>query len=309
MPPEAYRDREQLGPHSDLFALAATLYFLLSGRMPFQAKDEFGWMFVVAGDLEQQAPRLTEVCSGISSGLSDIVAQGLQKKIPERYAEALDMKRDLEEHIKSACSTTLPENWRAMSSPWQDVDLAEVERGAPEFKEVLDLFHATCSRGKWHVARVDRVQSLPQHDIYETHKRTIEARGRPHGANEKRLFHGTDKVTMHKINRNSFDRSYCGKNATAYGKGVYFAVEASYSISDTYSRPDEQGNKYMYLARVAVGEFCQGDSNMRFPPPQPGTGDLLPYDTTVDNVGQPSMYVAYHDAQAYPEYLLTICRQ
>ena len=114
---------------------------------------------------------------------------------------------------------------------------------------------------------------------------------------------------MHKINRNSFDRSYCGKNATAYGKGVYFAVEASYSISDTYSRPDEQGNKYMYLARVAVGEFCQGDSNMRFPPPQPGTGDLLPYDTTVDNVGQPSMYVAYHDAQAYPEYLLTICRQ
>jgi len=114
---------------------------------------------------------------------------------------------------------------------------------------------------------------------------------------------------MPKINRNSFNRSYCGKNATAYGKGVYFAVKASYSISNTYSCPDEQGNKYMYLARVAVGEFCQGDGSMSVPPTQPGTGDLLPYDTTVDNMRQPEMYVAYHDAQAYPEYLITIRRQ
>ena len=153
---------------------------------------------------------------------------------------------------------------------------------------------------------IHRVQFLPQLYLYGTHKQTIEARKRPHGANEKRLFHGTAKATMPKINRNSFNRSYCGKNATAYGKGVYFAVNASYSISDTYSRPDEQGNKYMYLARVAVGEFCEGDRSMRVPPAQPGTGDLLPYDATVDNVREPEMYVAYHDAQAYPEYLLTI---
>ena len=310
MPPEAYRDREQLGPHSDIFALAATLYFLLSGQMPFQAKDEFGWMFAVAGNMEEQAPRLTEVCSGISSGLSDIIAQGLQKKIPERYADTLDMKRDLEEHIKSKCSTSLPESWKAMSAPWQDVDLVEVESGAPEFKDVSDLFHATCSRGEWRIARMERVQNLPQFHLYETHKRTIEARNRPHGANEKRLFHGTAKASMFKINRNSFNRSYCGKNATVYGEGVYFAVGAApWSIRDTYSPPDEQGNKYMYLARVAVGEFCKGDSSMRVPPPQPGTGDLLPYDTTVDDMGQPEMYVAYHDAQAYPEYLITIRHQ
>ena len=84
---------------------------------------------------------------------------------------------------------------------------------------------------------------------------------------------------------------------------------APWSIRDTYSPPDEHGNKYLYLARVAVGEFCQGDSSMRVPPAQPGTDDLLPYDATVDNLGQPEMYVAYHDAQAYPEYLITIRRQ
>jgi len=28
------------------------------------------------------------------------------------------------------------------------------------------------------------------------------------------------------------------------------------------------------------------------------------YDTTVDNMGDPSIFVTYHDAQAYPEYLV-----
>ena len=69
--------------------------------------------------------------------------------------------------------------------------------------------------------------------------------------------------------------------------------------------PTTKGNKYMYLARVAVGEFCSVHSTMRVPPAQPDTGDLLPFDTSVDKVDRPAMYVAYHDAQAYPEYLIT----
>ena len=77
------------------------------------------------------------------------------------------------------------------------------------------------------------------------------------------------------INRNSYNRSFCGKNATAYSQGVYFAVNADYSMSDTYFRPDEQGNKYMNLARV-LGEFCKGDSSMRTPPPQTSQSGLLP---------------------------------
>jgi poly [ADP-ribose] polymerase 10/14/15 len=128
-------------------------------------------------------------------------------------------------------------------------------------------------------------------------------------AKEKRLFHGTERDTIPKINRNSFNRSFCGKNATAYGKGVYFAVDASYSIDDKYSHPDSQGNKYMYLARVVVGDFCVGDDTMNVPPPLPGNSNLLLYDSTVNRLNQPAMHVIYHDAQAYPEYLITIRRR
>ena len=79
-------------------------------------------------------------------------------------------------------------------------------------------------------------------------------------------------------------------------------------MSDPYSRFYKQGNKYTYLARVLAGEFCKGDSSMRMPPPQSSESDLLLYDSTVDRLEQPSMHVVYHDAQAYPEYLLTIRR-
>jgi poly [ADP-ribose] polymerase 10/14/15 len=132
---------------------------------------------------------------------------------------------------------------------------------------VANLFHGTCRKGEWRIVKIECVQNVPRLQLYETHKCTIESRKQPNGANEERLFHGTDKDTMPKINSNSFNKRFCGKNATAYGKGVYFAVDASYSISDTYSRPDDQGNKYMYLARVVVGEFCLGNDHMRVLPP------------------------------------------
>ncbi len=120
-------------------------------------------------------------------------------------------------------------------------------------------------------------------------------------AKEKMLFHGTERDTIPKINRNSFNRSF-------WGKGVYFAVDASCSI-DIYSCPDSQGNKYMYLARVVVGDFCVGNDTMKVPPPLPGSSDLLLYDSTVNRLDQPAMHVIYHDAQACPEYLITIRRR
>ena len=73
--------RDKLGAHSDVWSFAVTLFYLASRRMPFEADDEFRWMFVIAGNLEDQAPKLADVCSVISPQFSDIVAKGLQKKI------------------------------------------------------------------------------------------------------------------------------------------------------------------------------------------------------------------------------------
>ena len=55
------------------------------------------------------------------------------------------------------------------------------------------------------------------------------------------LFHGTTTDAVEKIMRQGFDRGLAGRNATAYGVGVYFARDARYSAHPKYSPPDAAG--------------------------------------------------------------------
>ena len=87
---------------------------------------------------------------------------------------------------------------------------------------------------------------------------------------------------------------------------MYFAVNASYSSSNTYSPPDGNGNKHIFLALVLTGEYTRGDSSLRVPPPKdPNKSGVILYDSVVDNTSKPGMYVIFYDAQCYPEYLIT----
>lgn len=84
--------------------------------------------------------------------------------------------------------------------------------------------------------------------------------------------------------------------------GVYFAQDVLYSANDTYSPPDHKKQKNMYMCKVLVGDFTQGDSSFKVPPPK-GKSHIL-YDSVVNDVKNPKIFVIFQDAQAYPEYLI-----
>ena len=88
-----------------------------------------------------------------------------------------------------------------------------------------------------------------------------------------------------------------------YGNGVYFAVKATYSVRNGYCPPDSQGLQHIYQARVLTGMYTGGAQGMREPPQMPGT--FTRFDSVVDNPAAPNMFVTFHDAQCYPEYLVT----
>ena len=90
---------------------------------------------------------------------------------------------------------------------------------------------------------------------------------------------------------------------TAYGDGVYFAVNAKYSCS--YAPSDSNGNKHMFVALVLTGESSQGASGLKVPPPKNPNDPLILFDSVVDNTNKPNMYVIFYDPQSYPEYLIT----
>ena len=111
------------------------------------------------------------------------------------------------------------------------------------------------------------------------------------------LFHGTTRKAAKEIARQGFNRSFAGQQTGClYGKGVYFAKDLDYAMK--YAKPDSKdGLRRMFLCRVAVGDWCKGVSEQL----QPSPG----YDSAVNNVSSPSMFIIYHDTQVYPEYLIT----
>lgn len=81
--------------------------------------------------------------------------------------------------------------------------------------------------------------------------------------------------------------------------GSYFAQDAKYSHSYT----SDTDVKSMFIARVLVGEYTKGSNDFRRPPSKDG-GDINFFDSCVDNVLKPSIYVVFERQQIYPEYLL-----
>jgi len=157
------------------------------------------------------------------------------------------------------------------------------------------------------IIKVERVQNPTLWSSYSVKRQTmLHSPGATDSYERTWLFHGTGEDTMLKIIKQGFNRSFgfkeVNENAlTMYGKGVYFAVNSSYSSSHRYSKPNGAGEQHMFACRVLVGEYCQGRQDQPTPDVRKGT-DL--YDSTVDDVKKPEIFVTYHDAQAYPEYLV-----
>ena len=91
---------------------------------------------------------------------------------------------------------------------------------------------------------------------------------------------------------------------TAYGKGVYFARDATYSLTFAARSGASVGNRCMYLSRVLVGQYCKGASAMVVPPPKESSSPEILFDSVVDDTGNPTIFVVFHDIQCYPEYLI-----
>ncbi|KAJ8316973.1 hypothetical protein KUTeg_004877 [Tegillarca granosa] len=170
-------------------------------------------------------------------------------------------------------------------------------------------------------AHVERIQNRMLYQQYLAKKKMMESQNTSGNQNENTLWHGTSAAAVDSINTYGFNRSYCGRNAVVYGNGVYFAVSSDYSARDQYAAPDHNGHKRIYQCKVLTGEYVQGSQGLRVPPQkakykkilqksiaalaQPSPGSVAHYDSVVDDILNPGIYVIFNDTQAYPEYLIT----
>ncbi|KAK3595882.1 hypothetical protein CHS0354_014712 [Potamilus streckersoni] len=204
------------------------------------------------------------------------------------------IRRDLID--KGSLATEKPKHWADMKSN-ENLMIVPLNSSDPEYIKVVQEFHKSVG-SSMPIVKVERIENLTLHAQYMAKKRQMDTRK----DNEHVLWHGTHVVAMNSINAHGFNRSFCG--ACSIGNGVYFAVHASYSVRG-YAAPDSNGDKRIYQCRVLTSDYTQGQSGIRMPPSKSPTQPHILYDSVVDNTQSPSMFVIFHDAQAYPDYIIT----
>ncbi|KAM8865798.1 protein mono-ADP-ribosyltransferase PARP15-like isoform 1-T1 [Synchiropus picturatus] len=194
-------------------------------------------------------------------------------------------------------SGDLPPHWNDMS-----FDLVKVCPVSPESTEYKHLTYRLKHQGfTRRPISIERVQNKTLWKSYQLKKKELEEKNYSQ-SNEKILFHGTKANFIPNINRRGFNRSYAGMQGAKYGKGSYFSVNPNYARE--FCGPDENGVKRMYIVRVLVGAFTLGRADIIAPPPtNHEAGDL--FDSVVDTLERPTMYITFNDIQAYPEYLIS----
>ncbi|XP_053315300.1 protein mono-ADP-ribosyltransferase TIPARP [Spea bombifrons] len=197
-----------------------------------------------------------------------------------------------------------PETWIPMDSSQEFVQVPMTNEDK-SFRTVYSLFHKTVPETKFRISKIMRVQNLFLWEKYKRKKEfmTRKMTGLDKIMNERHLFHGTSQDVVDGICKHNFDPRVCGKHATMFGQGSYFARKASYSHN--FSKRSQKGVHYMFLAKVLTGRYIVGNPTMRRPPPlNPGniTSDL--YDSCVDNYFEPQIFVIFNDDQSYPYFII-----
>lgn len=276
----------------DLNQKAALVSTVVEWQYQCQGQDFQGFDMKANYELEQALEKkLNQVKVSVNG-------QEFTVKLPNGPASGKNGQSLKVQRINKMNVEDLPKVWDQMDT--SSTKVIAVASGSAEYQEVLQLFQKSCNKT---VLKIERVQNPVLWQSLQIKKRAMDVKN-GHTKNERRLFHGTCDDTAAHINEHGFNRSYAGKNATYFGKGTYFAVNAQYSSQDTYSRPNPKGEKCMYLCRVLTGDFTTGQQNM-IEPPLKTAGSIEKYDSVVDNMQNPTMFIIFHDSHAYPEYLIT----
>ncbi|XP_067871839.1 protein mono-ADP-ribosyltransferase PARP10 [Heterodontus francisci] len=187
------------------------------------------------------------------------------------------------------------------------IELVQLNEATEEYSKMVRHFYDTLKdlHNKIRIIKVEKVNNPLLYQQYMLKKANMVA---TQSNVERVLYHGTTEESAKEIYVHGFNRSFCGKNATVYGQGVYFAVNATLSAQDQYSPPNASKHKFVFVANVLTGTYTTGKYEMKTPPLRENSEMPLRYDSLVDNCNDPKIFVIFNDTQAYPQYLITCQR-
>ncbi|XP_048865119.1 protein mono-ADP-ribosyltransferase PARP11 [Brienomyrus brachyistius] len=210
----------------------------------------------------------------------------------------------------------IPVHWERINTE-ETYQLITLGKDTFEYKEVMRLFERTMDAS---IRSIQRIQNLDLWEFFCRKKAQLRKIKRAVDIEEKMLFHGTGHSNVQAICTYNFDWRLTGSHGDIYGKGSYFARDAKYSSKFCHTTANhnvvlqkhglvpaifqsDPPYKSMFLARVLVGEYTVGQSKFCRPPSK-DTRVTNFYDSCVDDIANPKIFVIFDCNQIYPEYLI-----
>ena len=228
----------------------------------------------------------------------DSETEGEQVNLSTQYARQI--KRTKSHGVMNRIN--YPKWWKLT-----DIDLAQYAK--PKIVElnlkespavgVIDIFQETCPN--YTVVKIESVQNQMLYDSYWNELKKLMKLLGEEKINTDFLFHGTKRSdVMDLIQVQGFRKEF--NTIGVYGKGTYFAKNASYSVA--YSCGDVSNNVYkMFCCSVIIGESHLGKREYELTT-WPKKENGLIYDTLVDKIDDPSIYVIHENDRAYPMFVI-----
>jgi serine/threonine protein kinase len=153
MAPEQFADAKSVGPRSDVYSLAATLYAAVTGLLPFAAKTPFATLV----RKEREIPSARAAVPGISERLDAAIRQALRPEPKERPRSCLEFFKMLTaaQRFDDGNGDDLPPSVLAPAAPASErrawvrhaldigtcgvIDTSACGRGGPETEEYWPL--------------------------------------------------------------------------------------------------------------------------------------------------------------------------
>jgi eukaryotic-like serine/threonine-protein kinase len=230
-PEQAECDSSRIGPPTDVYALGAILYELLTGRPPFVGESTIGTLLQV---VQEPPPPPGRLRPGLPRDLETICLKCLAKEPSRRYLEAADLAEDLLRFLRNKPIRARPAAW------WERLYRSARRRPARLASVIAVLFSvaAASAAGWWH----NRAMSLK----HGTPARVFAAANPQNAADRDEL----EEAFLRLADRDRID-------------GAYARAETEYRRALALSEPpardgvDTQGSPALAAAKVNLAYVLQ----------------------------------------------------
>ena len=145
MSPEQANGETEVSPASDVYSLGVTLFYVLTGRPPFQANSIPA---LIGMHASQAAPSPLDFNPDLNAAVAQVVLKTMAKSTAARYADAEQFLGDLRERLSGlhAEMTRLADTWRDQ----------EQEKFTQEFQQTLQVVEKFLEISDQHVPFLQR---------------------------------------------------------------------------------------------------------------------------------------------------------